>query len=469
MNILDTFILLFKADTTDLKKGSQEATKTQEQLQNKIKLTNEDTLGLGVSFLDLATKAAAALGVVVGVGAAVSSIFKSDQAELNIARVGKAIGANTQDLEVWERGIKDVAGEGATIIPVIQKLTSELNRLKNFGGGSIGTNPMTAFLTNLNVQGVKLSDDPFQLLLNEADRIDQFKKQLKEQGKSNEEIERAVFAFSTDTLGNDLNTTILLTQGKQALVDQLVQIRERGVPTDEENKRLLEFAKNYGFLKQKIIDLGVKVSSPILPTLGYLIGGKSILDYFNEWKDSKFSLSSIIGDGSKIKEIQEDFAIFFGKIKGWANDVVGIFKDLFGWFGKIIKAVEAFSSSGTIKERVKRFKAVYSGDNSDKKSEDSSVTPTKEGHAQIDEYNQQETIYRAAMALRGASSSPISAQTNNSVVNGPRLNSSNSVKIDTINVQTQASDASGIAGSIEQGMSAHFSKTIMQWADGVLG
>lgn len=501
MNILDTFILLFKSDTTDLKKGGQEAQKTQKDLQENIKKTNADTLDLGISFIDLATKAAAALGVVVGVGAAVKSAFGSVSYIEDLNRVSDTIGVNVEELEIWDRAFKRIAGSSASAVPAISQLNKELHSLTNVAAGALVENPITPFLKNLNVNGVTVYKDAFKTLLSEAKKIDEFKSTLRSNNPnlSEDDIQAYANSFSQNQLGNDAQTTLLISQGYEKLADQLERIKKRGVPSAEDNAQIKEFYQNWSDVTQTVVNLGIKITGPFIAALNAILNpteetaqafkdlGQAILVVGGAFAvietilatlgvplligpivaltTAFFGLAAavlaatwplllvvaavaavwaIIHYGPQILDaLGRAFGAVFGKMKEWASDVVDIFKDLFGWVGKVINAAQNFSWKKPGK-------------------------PTAEGQAQIDEYNQQESVYRAAMALRHASSAPISAQTNSSVINSPRLNS-NSVKIDTINVQTQATDANGIASSIDQGIKSHFSQTIMQFADGILG
>ncbi len=135
------------------------------------------------------------------------------------------------------------------------------------------------------------------------------------------------------------------------------------------------------------------------------------------------------------------FGVFFTKMKEWGGDVIQIFKDLFGWAGKIIQSVENFS-----------FWKKSSG-------------PTSDGKSQLDQYNQQEQMLRAARgAINGAASSPLSR---NPGVSGS--NSANSsVQIGSIVVHTQATDAEGIASAIGGNLQKHINFAINNFNTSVL-
>ena len=63
MSILETFYLLFKADTSDLKKGAEDAEKTTKKLDDSLQSIGKGSQKVGQSFLELARAAAGILGV----------------------------------------------------------------------------------------------------------------------------------------------------------------------------------------------------------------------------------------------------------------------------------------------------------------------------------------------------------------------------------------------------------------------
>ena len=54
MSILDTFYILFKSDTKELKKGAEEAEKTTKHLDESLKKLGRDSESVGHSFLAMA-------------------------------------------------------------------------------------------------------------------------------------------------------------------------------------------------------------------------------------------------------------------------------------------------------------------------------------------------------------------------------------------------------------------------------
>ena len=58
--ILDTFLYLFEADTSDLEKGQKKAEKQADKLDDKLKDVDKTADSLGSSFMDVITTAGGA-------------------------------------------------------------------------------------------------------------------------------------------------------------------------------------------------------------------------------------------------------------------------------------------------------------------------------------------------------------------------------------------------------------------------
>lgn len=63
MGVLDTFVVLFEADSSKLEAGLKESQKQSKNLANDVKKTDENAQKLGSAFLDVAKKGAALLGI----------------------------------------------------------------------------------------------------------------------------------------------------------------------------------------------------------------------------------------------------------------------------------------------------------------------------------------------------------------------------------------------------------------------
>jgi hypothetical protein len=501
MSVLDTFFILFKADTSDLEKGQKSALKTTSDLQDRIKSTIAAAQDLGASFVAMAEQAAsafssiasqpegsgktfyngaeekdnnaqkasinllglsknalAATGIVVGLGAAIKSAISSDETTLGIDRFSRAVGVNTQKMEVWQRAIKNVAGEGASIMPTVQSLSESLNKSKMFGG--LGALPADNILMNLKNNGVNISGkegDAFDILGEMAEAIDRMRASGQAAGFSPDKIQQKIESMVTSQWKLSTNDLLLLGQGSPELQKSLQDIFKAGVPNPAQIAQLNQFTKEWGNVKQQIINFGVAASTFVLPAIEALITpsadlseklqnlkkafevvGAALLISANllfpaataavtTFIISLWPLAAIAAVilavyalfeyGPKIfKAFGHAFEWAFKGVKDVILDTIKLIKEFFGWMEKLA----GFKSSNTSK---------------DGKAQSNT---SKDGKAQLDK--DAAAIAAAHRAVTGAAGSSIGLRGGNT--------SSKHVNIGNITINTQATDASGIAGDL---------------------
>lgn len=475
MNILDTFYILFKGDTSNLEKGQKTAMKSTSDLQEKIKTTNADSLDLGASFLDLAQKAASAISVVVGLGAAVKSVFSAEQNAQTIGlfsqTTGEAVGnidalsqANMRfggsvqqtlgTLKSLKEGLTFLTPYGgvgdATPLPTQLALTARqygisvkpgmtvdqfLNQVHNkFKGRDPARNLKIGQALNLDeatIRNVQQTDDAYYKLKNsvaalgtqtqaDSDKIAKFNQQWAEFSQQVGVFERAIGGPIVSFL------TELLKDLKQ--IGEAVAIAAAGFGT------LYVILAAFGIttliapiaaLAAAFFTLALGIIAATWPFLLFAAAVAGIFALIHYFPEILKSLGNLFDD------------VFGKKIKKTIDDVVYAVKELFGWIGKVAEGIEKFSlwKSGT----------------------------GGEGQAMRDRYNQEEMILRAHRALSGASSSPFSSSSG-AVTN----NKSSAVHIEKLEVHTQATDAEGIASAIGGSLNKQMNYAINNFNSSVL-
>lgn len=454
MSILDTFWILFKSDTSDLEKGHKKAEKSTKDLKDKVKDTNSDIQDLGASFLDLATKAAAAFGIVIGVGAAINSVFGTEKQALNIGffaeNTGLAVGKVDALAQATTRYGGTLEGVLNTLDAVQQGLTFQ-SPYAPAGDKSYAPTPLA-------IQAAQ-----FGIALAPGVSVENFYDQLHNKFKNQP---AALNEKQGKILGLDLATIRMLQDTDEMYGKIKKDVGDIGVLTDANTQAARQFYMTWGDINQIVREFE-------------LILGTKILDFFNnlpaliEKNKVQFealteaarifgivallALSPIIVSmlvlaapliiaialfGAlylAIYNIKSGFASFFKDINAWGQYIVNIFKDLYGWVSKIITAVESFNPFG-------------------KKG------ASKEGLSQKDAFDQEEKLYRAQMTLRGASASPITTRPGGLSGNNT---SATSVHVGSITVHTQATDADGIASAIGNGLTKHINNTINNYSTDV--
>lgn len=125
MGILNTFYILFKSDTSDLKKGTQEADRLQKGLQQSIKKTSDETKDLGKNFTKVVEQAAVALGVTLsGVGVALK-LFDTAKINSGLQVQGKILSQNVTDILSYGQAVKAAGGDVGAFQAYLQSATQQ--------------------------------------------------------------------------------------------------------------------------------------------------------------------------------------------------------------------------------------------------------------------------------------------------------------------------------------------------------
>lgn len=98
MSVLETFFILFKSNAEDLKKGAKEAEKTTKDLQKSLDKTKDTTDELGKSFVKIVEGATAAVASYLSLSALKSGILNVAEFNSQLQIQGKVTGQNTEDI-----------------------------------------------------------------------------------------------------------------------------------------------------------------------------------------------------------------------------------------------------------------------------------------------------------------------------------------------------------------------------------
>ncbi|SQJ24871.1 Uncharacterised protein [Salmonella enterica subsp. enterica] len=103
MSVLDTFLILFESDASDVKKGTDEANKSAETLDKTLDKIGITTDGITSSFSGLATVALGSMAAFMSLGGIISGTI--DKAE-EIDALARPRSHLTCPLKIWTHGGK---------------------------------------------------------------------------------------------------------------------------------------------------------------------------------------------------------------------------------------------------------------------------------------------------------------------------------------------------------------------------
>ena len=110
MSVFETFYLLFKSDTSDLKKGTEEAEKTTEKLQKSLNAVDRNVLNVGQKFLGLATSFASLVASVWSAHEILMNFKEAEQYSTSLSKASQVLGVSSEEIDRWGEAVKRVGG-----------------------------------------------------------------------------------------------------------------------------------------------------------------------------------------------------------------------------------------------------------------------------------------------------------------------------------------------------------------------
>jgi hypothetical protein len=416
MSILETFYILFKSDTSNLKKGSEDAIKSTKQLNQSLKDTDNISGKLGERLLGILTPLSGIIAGFASVNAIISGFKNTLDYDIDLGKTSRALGINIELLDAWDNAVRHAGGSAEGFQASIRSLAEHFN-----------TNPSVAI---------------------------KFLPQLAD-------VFHRISRFSAFKLGKSLGITdeatiLLLQRGRREVEAVIKRQYELGVVTkkDQElttiyNNSLIDLDISYRKLSNTLLE---DLLPGIVKFFGFLQKG---FGYLKEHKD--IVIGAFVGIGAAaiaagiafiplslevglltlgvlaaiaaFSLLWEDTQVYFNG----GNSLIGEFIDEFKrlnkimndsldtWIDKLVRFLNKFSIFKSLATDISNIKNQSNG----------------QGFDLIGYYTNK--------ALNDAESSPINNQSTNSVINSQLFNRDNNIHIEEINMQVQSNDAQGIA------------------------
>lgn len=235
-SVLETFYILFKTNSEEVKKGSKDIEKAVGGAEKGFSGADKQATDLGKSFNALTSKAVAAFGAIFSVNKIMSGIGATAREATSLAVMGGALGESATELVNWSRAVAVTGGTTEAFLGSINALNTGLT-----DAFLSGDNSTTAALRKLGVVAL----DEFDKMKTVLDLLPELADAF-ERKKLNRE---AAFSMGR-ALGLDDATILLIMRGRTE-VEKLVAIqrRQNSLSKDQrEDLRLLDAAaKSFGF------------------------------------------------------------------------------------------------------------------------------------------------------------------------------------------------------------------------------
>ncbi|EBI3714168.1 hypothetical protein [Salmonella enterica] len=584
MSVLDTFLILFESDASDVKKGTDEANKSAETLDKTLDKIGITTDGITSSFSGLATVALGSMAAFMSLGGIISgTIDKAEEIDA-LARSAQSLNMPVEDLDAWGKAAERAGGDADGMRDSLTDLAEKMGEASSDAKSGAAKSFQELGIALKNSDGS--TKNAAQGMLDLADSVSTLSR------------EQAIFRIKE--LGVTDNRTVdLILKGRGAIEDMIKTQKAFGVVTKQDAETAQKFKMELDSTKSMFNSLATQAGVSIMPLLTdflkivektvqflnqhkdsiktfFIVGGTAIAAYYTPamlaaakatllatWPIiaiaaavAAFALilddfnNYLNGNASVIGELSQEYPVLAEALKGvgaafkiiwdlctivakflWdcftnpdqaIDNMTKSLSELWNWFVKFFgidkltqKFVAGFESmkqsvigiwdsvvsyitnawnkvTGILPDSVKSMLGIGTDDATDASAREqkkntrrhdgvsTNASPDDDsggkqsvvsmGLANSDEIKQLQR--KAQNEIAAASSSPVASQTSNSVVNQTQnqpqqVTKNNQFTVESIQVNTQATDAEGIAAGIGDGLSGYFNQAVNEFDDGI--
>jgi len=450
-SILETFYILFEAKAEKVKEGAKEGERAAEDLEKQVKKTDDAADKLGAGFLGMTRSAVGALAAIASVGAITANVFSVAQQIDDLSDFSDSIGANITEVDAWGAAAKTSGGSAEAFQGSLLSLSTSLAQVDTTGKSRI-----LPFLQELgiNMHDAEGNIRPVMDLMPEL--ADAFGKLSKQQSLG-----------MGRKLGLDQGTINLLQQGRIG-VDELVKAqKELGLITDEDVVRSKKLGTQVDDLSRVQRGLWLDIGSVAIPVISELLGGLQwVIEVVRENKTFILSLAAVVMAAyvpamlsaaaatlaatwpmlfaiATVAAVGAALALLVDDIYNFVTGGESLIGQFLDWLAPMEKV------KTTIDNLRRSFGALF-------------------GKREVKVYGKgvDESLANGKDFLGTAGSTPIAAQTSNSISNSSRTRST-AIMTGPITVQTAATSPEGVAQGLGGALLDQLRQTSSNFDDGV--
>lgn len=467
-SVLETFLILFEGDSKDVVKGGQEAKKSVDDLEKKIKSGDQAATQLGSSFLNMARNAVGAFAAIASFNSIVGGVFRAGDFADRLNEASEAVGVSVEELSAWGGAAKLVGGSTEDLISSIQSLSTNMQMMD-----VLGRSRVKPFFDELKISmtdshgNMKAVPD---LFLEIADAFEHMSKSES-------------FGFGRK-LGLSDGTIMLLQKGRRELDALIKRQKELGVVHTGDAQAADAYHDALDTLGRTFQVLGTRIFGDIAPALTWMFEKLTI---FARWcQDHEgFIYGFFLGLTAVMGALAVRAAIAAGALLLVSAPIwlIGLaVLALSALIGLLVDDFLTFSRGGDA-----AFSNVWRGflwlGQQFGKVIDSMIADLMSFIDLIMKVPNMirdliglpgrlisDVLVRGQNMLASSDSSPLASQTSGSLSAGGGANyKTSNVSIGEINVQTQATDSDSIAGEIGKSLRTEIKQTTNGYDDGVKG
>lgn len=270
--LLDTWLTVFQSDVSSIVKGNKEADQSADALIKKLKDTDKVASETGNSFKGMIADAAKGIAALVAVQASVGGVFSAAENIMAIDQTAQALGESIENVDAFGKAAVAMGGDaqGArdSLTDMAEKIgealsDTESGAAKAFAALKIGLkdshgNAKTAVSGILDLAGAV------------------------------EGLSRSEAVFKIKELGITDNRTVeMVIKGRKALEEMLARQKEQGVLTKENAEQAKQFTFAWGNLTNAFGATGNTITSFLMPIFTKVIEWLTmVVDWVNDHQDA---------------------------------------------------------------------------------------------------------------------------------------------------------------------------------------
>tara|TARA_R110000851_G_scaffold279659_4_gene432959 strand:+ start:927 stop:2393 length:1467 start_codon:yes stop_codon:yes gene_type:complete len=487
MSVLETFFILFEADSSGADKDVKALDKNLDGLEKSATDTTDSIESMSGEFV---AAGKSALGAVAGVAALVGMVatlrMKAQQLD-ELGKFSELVGESVGDIDAWSQAVVRAGGSSDGFQQSIKSLNEKL-----YDTAVKGTSEILPFFNQL---GISITDA--------NGRAKKTLDILPELAAAFEGLTKRESAGLGQKLGLDEGTVRLLQSGSVELASQLKLMRMYGVASEEATKLSADFNDRLANISQVFSYMNQQMLVSVLPAVNSLLDG---FTEFSMWLSDnqalvegffigvglaalKFAVPAMISlattvwlalapfllIGAAVLAVGAAFAVIYDDVQAFMNgqdSFLGEMVEKYPIVGKIIEGI-AF----VVKLLISEIKGALNILNElgmfliDVFTDPmKALEKLKDLAAEVwgsikGFFGFSDTIVKAEMSIKKAESNPMAGMNSQSIQNSRR---STKVSTGDIIIQTQATDAAGISAEVGGSLRDQIAQAVDSFDDGVL-
>lgn len=256
MALLDTLLLVFKADTSQADAGLDSARKKSDELVDSLRNTDAVAAKTGASLKAMAAGAIGGLAAAFSLGAAISGAFARADNIRAIEQTSDAIGASIENVDAFGKAAEAMGGDAQGARDSLTDMAEKMGEAMS----DVESGAAKAF-KSLGIS-LKSADgstkDAISGMLDLASAV--------------EGLDRSAAVFKIKELGITDNRTVeMILKGRQELERMLRVQKEQGVVTKEAAENSRKLTEATGTLKNSMSNAGNSFLDSMIPALTKVI------------------------------------------------------------------------------------------------------------------------------------------------------------------------------------------------------